>query len=77
MTLKFWFFYNIRLPLGRLERCHECNKLLYNNGAGLYDSLYYENNCKKDFGKDSEQYKEMYKRSMICKKCSKRDNNAR
>ena len=40
--IKTWFFYNIRLRIGRLERCSICNKIIWNRTECLYDSLYYE-----------------------------------
>ena len=58
MNIKSWFFFNVRLRIGRLERCYKCGRIIWNEKESLYDSLYYEGerrgkvkighlNCKK------------------------------
>lgn len=40
--LKIWFFYNIRLRIGRPERCFMCGRIIWNRNEGLHFSLYEE-----------------------------------
>lgn len=40
--IRSWFYFNIRLRIGRLERCYKCNRIIWNRAQGLYDSHYYE-----------------------------------
>ena len=40
--LKSIYFYNIKLRIGRFQRCKKCHKLMWIRKECLYDSLYYE-----------------------------------
>ena len=42
LKIKWSLFFKIRLFIGRLERCPQCNKIMWNRGINLMDDLYHK-----------------------------------
>ena len=70
--LKSFYFYNIKLRIGRFQRCKNCNKLQWIRNECLYDTLYYERqtnerqeishiNCKNHTSIFHVNYEKMWK----------------
>ena len=70
--LKSFYFYNIKLRIGKLYRCKNCNNMMWIRKECLYDTLYYESqsnekqeishiNCKNHTSKFHVNYDKMWK----------------